>query len=110
MSLNVVIEYWVQEAFFGEIPLIDTVSRPGMGLSTSSTALIHAKSLVQSGLLEKSRIWSECIIASLRTGKDVAPACARLARKLAAPAQHGDGPEYIPEQYWLAAAQQLGVL
>lgn len=64
----------------------------------------------ESGLLKKARIWSECIIASLQTGKDVAPSCARLARKLAAPAQSGDGPEYIPEQYWRAAAQQLGVL
>lgn len=64
----------------------------------------------ESGLLEKARIWSECILASLRTGKDVAPSCARLARKLADPSQHGDGPEYIPEQFWLAAAHQLGVM
>lgn len=71
-------------------------------------SLLHA--FEESGLLNKARIWSECIIASLRSGKDLAPSCARLARKLANPTQQGNGPEYIPEHFWLEAAHQLGVM
>ncbi len=62
------------------------------------------------GLMEKATIWSMCIIASLRTGKDLAPSCARLARKLAASRQPDHVPAYIPEPFWKAAAHQLGVL
>lgn len=62
------------------------------------------------GLIEKATIWSMCIIASLRTGKDIAPSCARLARKLASSRQPDQTPSYIPEPFWKAAAHQLGVL
>ncbi len=96
-------------ARFAILELQDGIWHPTLHhLPYDQTSLFAA--FEESGLLKKARIWSECIMAALRTGKDMAPTCARLARKLASPAQHGDGPEYISEQYWLAAAQQLGVL
>lgn len=61
----------------------------------------------QSGLKEKAPIWTDCIIASLRSGKDLAPSCARLARKLAAASHESNS---VSAPFWREAARQLGVL
>lgn len=60
-----------------------------------------------SGLKEKAPVWADCIITSLYTGKDLAPTCARLARKLAAASPE---PNSVSEQFWQEAACRLGVL
>jgi len=62
----------------------------------------------RSGLYDKAGIWAKCIIKSMFDQRDHAESCVALAWRKAA-AEGFSGSNVLPEQYWEAAAKELGL-
>lgn len=62
-----------------------------------------------SGLYEKAGVWAKCIIKSMFDERDHAARCVAMAWRIAAADGFSGGP-VLPERYWQAAAEQLGLL
>lgn len=63
----------------------------------------------RSGLYDKAGIWAKCIIRSMFDERDHATRCVALAWRKAT-ADGFTGGKVLPEHYWEAAAQELGLV
>ncbi len=62
-----------------------------------------------SGLLEKAGVWAKCIIRDMYEERDNSSRCVALAWRIAA-SERFDGSSVLPEEYWVRAAKELGII